>query len=78
MIVPVRLLRVLDNEPVDRLVDGVEAMHHQMVAQQVPAQVLAVLDTDVDEHERLLEQTGRHHPFRKLGSIVATKIHGVS
>src|SRR5262249_46054484 len=52
---------------INGLFDGIEPMNDQMIAEPVPGWILAALNTDVEEHERLEQNARLHHPVGELG-----------
>ena len=77
MVMPVPAPRVLPAQLHDGLFEGVEPVNHQVVAEQVPVLMLAALNADIDENERLLEKARRRDPFRELGAFIEVQIHYV-
>ena len=65
-------------EITDHFLDGVEAVDDETVAEQVPARVLAALDSDVDHDEGLGEEIVRHDPSGEASVLIEAEVHGVT
>ena len=75
IVVTIAVTRTLPLQIVDYLLDRIEAVHHQMVAEYMPTRVFAALHTDINDHERLVHQPSLYRPTRKRRSVVEVKVH---
>jgi len=67
--------RILPLQIVDYLLDRIEAVHHQMVAEYMLTEVFAALHTDINDDERLVHHPSLYRPTRKRRSVVEVKVH---
>ena len=67
---PVRFGQVFHN-----LLDGIEAVYDEMIAQWLPALVLAALYADIDQDKWFVQKPLAYHPPREVGLLVERKIH---
>src|SRR5947209_2549994 len=61
-------------QAVDDFGDRIEPVHDEVVAENRPSNVHAVLDADIDNHKRLLQEAARQHPSGKRCALVEMEI----
>ena len=71
----IAVARTLPLQIVDYLLDRIEAVHHQMVAEYMLTEVFAALHTDINDDERLVHHPSLYRPTRKRRSVVEVKVH---
>ena len=59
---------------IDGLLDGVESVNDQVIAQPMPGWILAALNTDIDQHERLAQNARLRDPGGKFGIGIGEQI----
>src|SRR5215472_101376 len=57
------------------LLDGVEAVHDEMIPQRLPALVLAALYANIDQDKWFAQKPLAYHPPREVGLLIERKIH---
>jgi hypothetical protein len=72
---PVAAAAVLFDECLHDLLDGIEAVHDEMIAQRAPTDVFPTLHAHVNQYERFREQSRTHHPLGEFGLAVEPEIH---
>jgi hypothetical protein len=75
MIVPVDPVAILPSQLFDYFYDRVEAVYDQMITEKAPTDMLATLDADIDDDQRLVKNSGPHDPSGKSCGSVEMKVH---
>ena len=78
VIMAISLSRIALRELIHRFCNGVEPMHHEVVAELMPSRVLAVLHADIDENKRLLQIALLDDPLGKRRVEIVGKLHTLS
>src|SRR5262245_2420695 len=72
---PIGPAAVLFHQFLHNLLDGVESVYNEMIAQWAPTNVLTALHTYVDQYEGFRQQPGTHHPLGEVRVVVDAEIH---
>jgi hypothetical protein len=71
MIRPIWLVRGSPPQLVDDLLNGIEAMHHEVITQHPPTFCFAALYPDVDHDKRLMQKAVTNDPAVKPALVLA-------
>ncbi len=74
MVMPVRRAGGAFLQLIDDLLNGVESVNDQVIAEPMPGWVLAALNTDIDQHERLAQNARLRDPGGKFGIGIGEQI----
>src|SRR5262245_46680507 len=72
---PIGAAAVLFGQLLHNLLDGIESVHNEMIAQRAPANVLAALHPDVDQYEGFRQKPRTHHPLGEVRIVVDAQVH---
>jgi hypothetical protein len=72
---PIGAAAVLFDQFPHNLLDGIEAVHNEMIAQRAPANVLTALHPDVDYYEGFRHKPRTHHPLGEVCIVFDPEVH---
>src|SRR5262245_34181131 len=71
---PIGVAVVLFDQFLHNLLDGIEAVHNEMIAQRAPANVLTAPHADVDQYEGVSQKPRTHHPLGEAAFVVDAEV----
>src|SRR5262249_33613742 len=75
VVMPIGAAAVLFRQFLHNRLDGIEAVHNEMIAQWAPTNVLAALHPDIDQYEGFRQKPRTHHPLGEVRIVVDTEVH---
>src|SRR5215831_10564051 len=75
VVMPIGAAAVLFGQLLHNLLDGIEAVHNEMITQWAPTNVLATLHPDVDQYEGFRQKPRAHHPLGEVRIVVDAEVH---
>src|SRR5262245_49885855 len=70
VVMPIGAAAVLFRQLLHNRLDGIDAVHNEMIAQWAPTNVLTALHSDIDQYEAFRQKPRTHHPLGEVRIVV--------